>query len=405
MVLVARILGREAFGDFGLVRATAAMFVTFSSFGMGLTAMKYISELLRSDKERVGRIIGLNYLLSFVVSLVIAVVFYLCVPRICEVTLKAPRIVDEMRWGALLLFLMTFMSTQFGIMSGFQDFKGQASVILIIGVMAIPVYWIGAKLGGLHGAVLALAGITLANVIINSSFIFRNVKSHGLRYSFFDAYKELPILWKFSLPTVMCGTIAAGGVWICQMIQRSQPNGAGELGNYYALMTFYAMAAFLPGIVNNIMLPMASETQGRHNISQLRKIIVVQLGLNVLAALVLLLPIMFFPQQIMRNCFGGDFVVSNEVIFLFGIYCLFAVLAGTIYTITASMGFAWLNFITIVAGAVAMLGVAYWSISSWGSFGLFLAMFTEILVRIVVFVIYVLFFSGQFVSKLQKIAV
>jgi O-antigen/teichoic acid export membrane protein len=400
-VIVARVLGRDTFGEFGLVKSTAAMFVTFSSFGMGLTATKYISEILQSDKERVGRIIGLNYLLSFFVSLVIAIAFYFCIPQICEVMINAPGLVNEMRWGALLLFLMTFMSTQFGIMSGFQDFKGQASVILIVGILSVPAYLIGAKLGGLHGAVMALLGITLINVIINSVFNFRNIKSHGLSYSFFDAYKELPILWKFSLPTVMCGTIAAGGVWICQMIQRSQPNGAGELGIYYALMSFYAMAAFLPGIVNNVMLPMASETQGNRNVKRLRKIIIVQMGLNVLAALVVLLPIMFFPQTIM-SFFGNDFTVGNGLVFLFGIYCLLAVLAGTAYTITASMGLAWLNFVTIIVGAIAMLSVAYWSIPSWGCFGLFGAMFTEILVRLVVFVICILFCSKKILSKLQN---
>jgi O-antigen/teichoic acid export membrane protein len=97
MILVARILGKEAFGDFGLVRSTASMFITFSSFGMGLTATKYIAEMLHSDKVRVGRIIGLNYLLSFFVSLIIAAIFYLCIPRICEVILKSPDIVNEMR--------------------------------------------------------------------------------------------------------------------------------------------------------------------------------------------------------------------------------------------------------------------------------------------------------------------
>jgi O-antigen/teichoic acid export membrane protein len=199
----------------------------------------------------------------------------------------------------------------------------------------------------------------------------------------------------------MCGTIAAGGVWVCQMIQRSQPNGAGELGIYYALMSFYAMAAFLPGIVNNVMLPMASETQGKRNVKQLRKIIILQLGLNVLTALVVLLPIMFFPQTIM-SFFGNDFTVGNGLVFLFGIYCLLAVLAGTAYTITASMGLAWLNFVTIIVGTIAMLSVAYWLIPSWGSFGLFGAMFTEILVRLVVFVICILFCSKKILLKLQE---
>ncbi|MDR0704067.1 MAG: oligosaccharide flippase family protein [Planctomycetaceae bacterium] len=401
MVLVARILGKETFGEFGLVRATASMFVIFSSFGMGLTATKYIAELLQSDKERVGRIIGLNYSLSFFLSLVITTIFYFSIPQLCETLLNAPDLVHEMRWGALLLFLLTFTSTQYSMMSGFQDFKGQANVILIVGVLTIPAYWIGANWSGLHGAVMALLFVTLVNVIINSIFIFYNIKTHKLRYYFFDAYKELPVLWKFSLPTVMCGTIMSGGIWICQMIQRLQPNGAGELGIYYALMVFYSIASFLPDIVNNVTLPMASETQGNQNVRQLRKIIFMQLGLNISVVLVILLPIIIFPRQIM-SCFGNDFIVGNGVIFLFVVYCLLAVLAGTVYTAATGVGFVWLNFITIIFGTTVMLSVAYWSISRWGSFGLFLAMLLDVLVRIIVFVICILFFSRQILMKKQK---
>jgi O-antigen/teichoic acid export membrane protein len=293
------------------------------------------------------------------------------------------------------------MSTQSGIMSGFQDFKGQANTILIVGILGIPVYLIGSKFNGLHGAVMALLVVTLMNVIINSIFIFRNVKKYKLRYCFFDACKELPILWKFSLPTVMCGTIASGGVWICQMIQRAQPNGAGELGIYYALMFFYSMVSFLPGIVNNVLLPMTSETLGNQNVKQLRKIIFMQLGLNVFTALVVLFPIIFFPQQIM-NCFGNDFIVGNEVILLFVVYCLLTVLAGTVYTITAGLGLAWLNFIAIFIGTTTMLSFAYLFITSWNSFGLFLAMLLDVLIRVIVFVICILFFSKRISMWKQK---
>jgi O-antigen/teichoic acid export membrane protein len=395
MILVARILGKEAFGEFGLVRSTASMFVTFSSFGMGLTATKYIAELLHSDKERVGRIIGLNYLLSFFFSTVVATIFYFSIPQFCETILSAPGLVSEMKWGALLLFLLTFMSTQFGIMSGFQDFKGQASTIFIVGVLGIPVYLIGAQFSGLHGAVMALLFVTLTNVIINSIFIFRNIKTYKLRYYFFDSYKELPILWNFSLPTVMCGTIVSGGVWICQMLQRAQSNGAGELGIYYALMFFYSMVSFLPGIVNNVLLPMSCEAQGNQNIRRVQKIIFTQLGLNVLAALTVLFPIIFFPQQIM-NCFGNDFIADNEVIFLFVVYCLLAVLAETVYTVTTGIGLAWLNFISIFIGTATMLSFAYLFIIRWNSFGLFLAMLLDVLVQIIVFVICILFFQNKF---------
>jgi O-antigen/teichoic acid export membrane protein len=390
IVLVAKILGKETFGEFGLVRSTAMTFVTFSSFGIGLTATKYIAEFLNLDKERVGRIIGLNYLLSIFMTLIVTGILYFIIPELCRTVLNAPTLVNEMRWGALSLFLMTFMSTQVGIMLGFQDFKGQACVALIVGFVTVPVYFIGTKFIGLHGAILALLVVTFINVIINSIFIFRNVKRHGLRYSFHDAYKELPILWRFSLPVVLCSMIPSAGVWICQMIQRSQPNGAGELGIYFALMSLYSIVMFLPNMFVNVMIPMTSEILSQHKSNQFRKMIFVHSCFNIFIVSIIIFPIIFFSKQIMM-CFGNDFIIDFKIMFLFGIYCLLSAFFGIIYTIMISTGHAWLNFAAIIIGTVMMLCFAYPFIANLGTLGLFLTMIMDVLTRSIFYVICILF--------------
>ena len=42
-MLVANILGKEHYGELGIVRSTISMFVIFGTAGLGLTATKYIS--------------------------------------------------------------------------------------------------------------------------------------------------------------------------------------------------------------------------------------------------------------------------------------------------------------------------------------------------------------------------
>ena len=56
-VVVARILGSDGYGQFGIVRSTVLMFSTFAGLGLGITAMKHVAEFLGTDKERTGRIL------------------------------------------------------------------------------------------------------------------------------------------------------------------------------------------------------------------------------------------------------------------------------------------------------------------------------------------------------------
>src|ERR1035437_1799042 len=48
-VIVARILGKEAFGHFAMIQTTVAAFSTLAGLGLGTTATKYVSEYRTND--------------------------------------------------------------------------------------------------------------------------------------------------------------------------------------------------------------------------------------------------------------------------------------------------------------------------------------------------------------------
>ncbi len=49
-IMVGRILGKDGFGELGLVQSTVGMFGTFAGFGMGLTANKQTKPCLSRDR-------------------------------------------------------------------------------------------------------------------------------------------------------------------------------------------------------------------------------------------------------------------------------------------------------------------------------------------------------------------
>jgi O-antigen/teichoic acid export membrane protein len=75
-VIIIRIIGREAFGEFGMLNSTIAMFGMFTSFSISQTATKFIAEYRNSDKEKAGRIIGLSFLFSVFLGLILFVLVF-----------------------------------------------------------------------------------------------------------------------------------------------------------------------------------------------------------------------------------------------------------------------------------------------------------------------------------------
>src|SRR5690349_3358073 len=59
-IVIARLLGKEDYGAYGIVQSTFGMFGLFAGLGIGSTAAKYVAEFKRKDPARAGRLLALS---------------------------------------------------------------------------------------------------------------------------------------------------------------------------------------------------------------------------------------------------------------------------------------------------------------------------------------------------------
>lgn len=143
-ILVGRLLGKEGFGELGMIQNTIGMFGTLAGFGMGLTANKHVAEFKRTDPARAGRIIALTNTTAWSASGIMALVLLFFGPWLAAKTLAAPHLAGLLQVSALLLFLSGINGAQTGALSGFEAFKAIARINLISGVLTFPLMVPGA---------------------------------------------------------------------------------------------------------------------------------------------------------------------------------------------------------------------------------------------------------------------
>src|SRR5690242_4126402 len=91
-VVVARLLGKEAFGALGIVQSTTSLFGLFAGFGMGLTATKHVAEFRFSDPNRVTNIMADARLCSWIAGGLMAICLFIFSPWLATHTLAAPHL-------------------------------------------------------------------------------------------------------------------------------------------------------------------------------------------------------------------------------------------------------------------------------------------------------------------------
>ena len=261
-IICARILTKQEYGEFGMVRSTIYMFVVFGSAGLGLTATKFISEYRDNHKDRIASIYLLTNGFAFITGLLVTILVLAFAPYLADNTLHAPHLTNAIRVGAILLFITVINGAQSGTLSGLEDFKSIA-VNTFWGSVAEAIFMIlGAYYGGVIGAVLGYGVSFIVLYIANNLSIRKNFKAIGIKSSFSCFKKEdLKLLYKFSLPAALSSVLVTPTIWVAKTIL-TRNTGFEELAIYEAADQWRVMILFIPMAVSQVVLPILSNILG-----------------------------------------------------------------------------------------------------------------------------------------------
>lgn len=386
-ILVARILGKEQYGELGMIRSTINMFVVFAGFGLGLTATKYVAEFRESDKVKTGKIIGLSAIFAGLSGGLIAVIILTLTPYLAKNTINAPHLILELRLGAVMLFFSALNGAQTGVLSGFEAFKAIARVNLISGVVAFPIQIGFTYLWGLTGSVVGYGISFLLLWILSYSAVRKESKKYNVHINFFNAWNEWEVLYKFSLPALLSGLLVSPVVWICNAMLVNYPDGFGQMAIFDAANQWRTLIIFIPTILSQIALPLLSSSLDTNN--KYNNILRVNLKINVVISLLVTAIVSIFSVPIMK-LYGGDFEEGWPVLILLALSAVLFSIGNILGKVLASKGKMWLGFIFNFIWAVLIIAVSYVLLKEgYGAVGLAIANFISYLLFTIIIYIYI----------------
>lgn len=305
-ILIARLLGKTVYGEFGMIQSTVGMFTVLAGFGLGDTATKHVAEFKQSDPCRAGRILGLSGLVASGTGGSMALVLFFFAPWVAEQTLNAAHLADVLRIGAVILFINAVNRAQIGALSGFEAFKPIAYVNVLVGLFSLPTLVFGAWFGGIRGAVCALAINLSLSWLLNHLALRQQARLHKVPFTLKQCGREWPVLWKFSLPAFLAAGVGAPAAWACNALLVNQPDGYAKMGIFSAASQWLTLLLFIPGLLSQVMLPIFSQQLSQNDVRQSKKTLVFAIKVNLLVVLPLVLAASIASPYIM-SLYGEEF--------------------------------------------------------------------------------------------------
>ena len=315
-VVVARMLGKTGYGELGMIQSTVGMFGLLAGFGLGLTATKHVAEFRKNDPDRAGRIIGVSNLFAMGTGSLMAAGLLIFAPWLAD-SINAPHLIGVLRIGALILFINALNGAQTGALAGFEAFKTIAYVNLFVGLISFPILVFGAYIGGLTGAVWALAINLCFNWFLNYIALRKEVKRYNVQVTFKNFSRELPVIWSFALPAALSGIMIGPANWASRTLLTSEPNGYAEIGVLTAALVFQGLLIFAGNMLGAPLLSMVSNAGV--NVSD-------KLGaFNMLSSwflgVIIAIPLLCFPE-LAQLVFGSDYATrSFQLTFSLVVFC------------------------------------------------------------------------------------
>lgn len=364
-IIVANLLGRSVYGQWGVIEGIAALFGCVGSLGMSTAAAKYVAELKKTDPCRCGRALSLILVVALV-GISITSLACLGLAKLMAYRLyNAPELFVPLMVTSLMLFCLMGTITLEGVMAGFEDFRGIARISAIQGMaLFIAIVLLTYRLG-LVGAVLAMAvsqGIGLCLYLVA---MFKQCREHGIRLGKTGMWQELRIVWHYAVPGFLISSIVHPTNLLSYAMVANTPGGFGGLGGYNAAARWREMVLFIPRATKRITLPILSKLQAANDSKRFRKALWANVAINGGISLAVALPLMALSPWILR-LYGPEFSQDWDIlVVLLGVGVSRAVIE-VLVEVLASREKMWCQSALHVVWAAIILGGSYLLVPQYG---------------------------------------
>lgn len=389
-ILVARFLGKDIYGEYGMIRNTILTIGVFSTFGLGYTATKYIADFKKNALGKIPLFINYANKITLVFSGFMALLLFVFADRIAGHWLEAEHLSTALRILSVLIVFNAISTTQTGVLSGFGKFKEIARINSVIGVLtfvfsALLTYWYD-----LNGALGALLLVQVFNCIFN--FYIVKTETAFIKANEITEKTLLKEILSFSTPIALRESVYSVST-LCLSIFIIRYSTYGELGLYNAAIYWNNIILFIPGVLKSVILSHLSSSNNKKSFnSTLNQVLI----LNIVSTLIPSLMILLI-SDIIENFYGISFKGVGALISISVFITLFSSTSGVFIQSFIPLGKNWTMLLLSVIREIGIFILGYFLISNYLFAGAKSIIIASLVINILFLVI--VYFVYKFLQK------
>lgn len=335
-VLIARFLGKDLYGEYGIVKSTMYLIALLATFGIGDTSTKFIAEYLQKQPQSVKSIIYSSFRIVLSFSVTMCLLLFIFAEQIA-IFVNEPRLKVPFQFLGVIIILRAIGTWGAGVLGGFKDYKHLGVNNIICGIAMFGICIPLSLLYGLKGALLALLLSQLLFALLNSGTVYYRIIKLPIDKV---VYYEKTLI-SFSFPFALNEFVYTLSSWGSTLLL-TKYSSLGELGMYTACIQWNAIILFMPSLLGNVILSYLSTTAasdiGRHETLIKRMLLV-----NLVCTMIPLGVVLIFTPLIV-SYYGPTFTGMESILSIIVFGTVFTCLTRVFQSNLMSEGKKWKAF-------------------------------------------------------------
>lgn len=370
VLIAARLLGKELYGQLAIIQTTLAAVAALGSMGLGITATKYMSQYRSTDPNKAGRVLTLIAFISAVIGSAATLVVLILAHRIVNSTLGAGHLAGMLRLSAPYILFAVLNGFQIGALTGFQAFARLARMTSAGTILSVLVGYMLIRHWGLSGAAAMLSFQSCIMFFFCHLALRSECRASEIRTGAGGFWNERCCLFDFSLPAAAAGLLGSFAIWYCSAILVRE-RGFGEMAVFSVASTFRSLVMFTPTTIGRVTTPLINVQLAHGSLSRYRQAYRTNIVLLGGSALLAAVPFMLAKDFFLR-AFGKGFVDSSGAVPLLLLATVVEAIIGGVQQAFFAHGRFWLQLVGILTWSTALVVFTY-TLAWRGAAGLALA--------------------------------
>ncbi len=374
-LVVAGMLGREAYGQLGVVQNTLNLFTVLSGLGLGLSATRFVAANRSTDPVVAGIYARLAMRITLGAGGFLAIITFLAAPVLARAMFGDGALTLPLQLAAPVVIFAAINSAQMGILTGLEAWRPLALAGVAQGLGTSALLILGATTGGVTGAVVALAVAEALSAGVLRQAVRRASRAAGITAARGEASPARAerhhwhSLLRFSIPAVVSSSLTVPATLIGTILLTRQPDGLAEVGLFAAASRWSFVVLFLPTAVSRIVLPMLANFDGLSNRADFRRVFFTNLVTSTAVVAVPALTLILLANPLM-GLLGAEYRVGGPVLVILLLATLPITLNQVMGQVLVSTGAILWRLAFDIALAALLIGLAFLLVPRWEATGL-----------------------------------